>query len=603
MTSDDRRDALDALRAALSALKLDGWLIPRADAHQGEYISPSEERLALISRFTGSAGLAAVLQQRAALLIDGRYTIQAREQVDLDAFELLDHPVSALTRWLSEHLTEGQRLGYDPALHTPTQIAAFAEQLTPRGVTLSPVTPNPIDALWPKRPAPPVAPMRPHPVQFAGRRAEGKLEALRQALGERQIEATLLSDPHSVAWLFNVRGGDVDFTPISLCHALIAQDHAELFIDPRKLTPEARRHLETLEVTPREERALQGAFRALAERGARSILIDRVHGSVLHTELARAAGLTVVCEPDLTALPRAQKHPVEQAGAREAHRRDGVAMCRFLSWLDGAIDAAEPLDELLVSQRLLEFRRAGDHFLSPSFATISGYGPHGAIVHYRATPSSNLSFDQRPALYLIDSGAQYLDGTTDITRVVPVGEPTEAMCRAFTLVLRGMIALSEAAFPPGTPGERLDPLARAPLWRAGLDYAHGTGHGVGSCLSVHEGPQRISPHPSEVALREGMILSNEPGCYQTDAFGIRIENLVMVTPALIPDRGKLPMHRFETLTLCPIDRRLIDPSMLSSEEIAWLDRYHRRVREELIEALETEEERGWLQRATAPLIA
>ncbi len=588
------------LREQLLSHDLHGFLIPRADQYQGEYIPENEERLARISSFTGSAGLAVVLREHAAVLVDGRYTIQVREQVDTEIFDPLPFPESNLHTWLTSHLQAGQKLAYDPRLHTQAHVDTLTAKLAEHDIELVPVHDNLIDATWDDRPTPPLAPITPHPVQYSGEETPSKLEKLRQALELHDYDATLLSAPESVAWLLNVRGGDVSFTPLPLSRALITQKIAELFVDPRKLPQDTLDYLAKIHVKVRHEDELDQALAALPSQHIDAILIDARRASSHHVTIAKDAGLSVHIADDLTALPRATKNDTEQQGTRDAHLRDGVAISRFLCWLDHQMAQGASLDEITAAEKLLEFRKESKHFRDSSFPSISGFGPNGAIVHYRASPDTNLRFSP-DSLYLIDSGAQYPDGTTDITRTVAIGTPTDEMKRAFTLVLRGMIGVSCMHFPQGITGHALDIIARAPLWSAGLDYAHGTGHGVGSYLGVHEGPQNISPYPNTTALLPGMILSNEPGYYKAGAFGIRIENLIMVKPPHTPEGGEREVLSFETLTIAPIDRRVIETSMLSDREIAWLDTYHARVRESLMPGMTSEQERTWLTQATAPL--
>jgi Xaa-Pro aminopeptidase len=589
-------ERLAALRHEMSRRRLDGFMVPRADEHQGEYVPPRAERLAWLTGFTGSAGVAVVLPEEASLFVDGRYTLQAPAQVNPDCFtcrHLVEQPPEA---WIAGRLRRGQRFGFDPWLHTVDGVARLHAALEPAGVELVACADNPLDAAWTDQPPPPLAPVLPQALDHTGRGAAEKRQAVGAALAAAGAAAAVLTQPDSIAWLLNIRGGDVPHTPLPLSFALVAADGSvELFIDRRKLVPGLERHLGNgVAVQPPE--ALGTALDRLGAAKA-AVLLDPSSAALwLHDRLA-AAGARIVRGDDPCALPKARKNPVEIAGSAAAHRRDGAAVSRFLAWLaanapDGAVD------ELGAAERLLAFRRADPLFRDLSFDTISGAGPNGAIVHYRSSPATNRRLAPGE-LYLVDSGAQYLDGTTDITRTVAIGTPSAEMRDRFTRVLKGHIALATARFPRGTTGSQLDALARTALWQAGLDYDHGTGHGVGSYLGVHEGPQRISKLPNRVPLEVGMIVSNEPGYYKTGAYGIRIENLVTVVVAELPGAER-PMLAFETLTLAPIERALVEPALLSSAERAWLDAYHAGVRETLT-ALVDAETAAWLAAATAPI--
>ena len=587
---------LQRLREALVAQGLDGFIVPRGDQHQGEYVPPCGQRLAWLTGFTGSAGLAIVLRDRAALFVDGRYTLQAVQQVNTALFEirhLVDEPA---WRWLAGAAPEGGVIGYDPWLHTPHEVERFRTGVERAGAKLRPVD-NVIDRVWEDRPPAPLAPVVPHPDSFAGESAETKRTRLGQALAEDGVAAAVLTMPESIAWLLNIRGGDVPHTPLPLSFAILRQDGSvSLFIDRRKLVPGLDRHLGNAVAIEPPER-FGPALDALAAAGERVQGDPGSAASWVFDRLEQAGGhIHRAADPCL--LPKACKNPVELDGTRAAHHRDGAALTRFLAWLAREAPTGE-LTEIAASDRLEAFRRAGENFRDLSFPTISGAGPNGAIVHYRATPESEKRIEPG-MLYLLDSGAQYLDGTTDITRTIAIGEPNDEMRDRFTRVLKGHIALALARFPKGTTGTQLDAFARRALWQEGLDYDHGTGHGVGSYLSVHEGPQRISKAPNAQPLLPGMIVSNEPGYYKTGAYGIRIENLVVVQPA----NGAAPSGRdmlcFETLSLAPIDRTLVTRELLEDEEIAWLDAYHARVRETLTPLVDSDTAR-WLAAATAPL--
>ena len=590
-----RAARIDLLRRELAAKGLDGFIVPRADEHQGEYVPPRGQRLAWLTGFTGSAGLAVVLRDRAALFVDGRYTLQAAAQVDTRLFEihhLIDEPPA---QWIGGALARAVVLGYDPWLHTPQEVERFRAAAQKAGAELRAVSENPLDHVWSDRPAAPLAPVVPHAERFAGEAAQSKRARLGRALAEEGVSAAVLTMPESIAWLLNIRGGDVPHTPLPLCFAILRQDGSvTLFIDRRKLAPGLERHLGN-EVTVMPPEALGPALDTLAAEGGRVQADPATAASWIFDRLAAAkADIHRAADPCL--LPKACKNPTEIDGTRAAHRRDGAALTRFLAWLSREAPKGG-LSEIAASDRLEAFRREGEHFRDLSFPTISGAGSNGAIVHYRATRETEKRLEPG-CLYLLDSGAQYLDGTTDVTRTIAVGEPTHEMRDRFTRVLKGHIALALARFPKGTTGTQLDAFARRALWQQGLDYDHGTGHGVGSYLGVHEGPQRISKAPNGQALLPGMIVSNEPGYYKTGGYGIRIENLVLVQPA--DGTAEREMLGFETLTLAPIDRSLIEPSLLDEDEIAWLDAYHARVRETLTPLVDADTAR-WLAAATQPI--
>ncbi|QOZ78996.1 aminopeptidase P family protein [Bradyrhizobium sp. CCBAU 53351] len=588
---------LAALREELARRKLAGFVVPRADQQQNEYVPPSEERLAWLTGFTGSAGFAVVLAQEAALFVDGRYTLQAAKQVDAKAWaveSLIDPPPES---WVSAHLKAGDRLGFDPWLHTFAAAERLSAACAKAGAELVAVDSNPIDAIWQDRPQPPLAPVAVHGPQHAGVTEAEKLTQIRSEIGKLGVDALVLSDSHAVAWTFNIRGADVAHTPLPLSYALVPKDgRPTIFIDSRKLSNLTRDHLEQ-SADVREPDAMAPTLMALAKGGG-SIALDGATAADALSRLIAAAGGKPLRGSDPIALLKAVKNPIEIKGTKTAHVRDAVALARFLAWVDREAPGGK-LTEIDAVEALETFRRDTGALKDVSFPTISGTGPNGAIVHYRVTRKSNRRIASGDLL-LIDSGAQYEDGTTDVTRTMAVGEPTYEMRDRFTRVLRGHIAIARAIFPDGTTGAQLDTLARQYLWAAGVDFEHGTGHGVGSYLSVHEGPARISKLGT-TPLKRGMILSNEPGYYKTDGFGIRIENLELVVAADIKGAEK-PMNAFETLTLAPIDRRLIDVAMLSKDELDWLNAYHARVRAEVRPALD-EATRGWLDQATAELKA
>jgi Xaa-Pro aminopeptidase len=587
---------INRLRRELARRRLAGFIVPRSDAHQGEYVPAACERLRWLTGFTGSAGNAVVLAQRAAFFADGRYTTQAREEVDGTCFELQHAMLQPMTEWIARHLPASGRLGYDPWLHTAQQVELLEGACIRAQGRLVAVADNPIDRLWTDRPPMPIAAFLVHDARFAGTSAADKRAMIAEELRRQQQVAAVLAQPDAIAWLLNIRGGDVPFAPLPLAFALIHADASvELFCDLRKLTVKVRRHLGEA-VVASEPAELETALTRLGEAHAR-VRADPDGTPFRIVRLLQKTGATVDLMADPCLLPKATKNAIEVAGIRAAHRRDGAALSRFLAWLARVAPGGE-LTEIAAADQLARFREMGEHYRGPSFPTISGSGANGAIVHYRATPATDRKL-AAGSLYLVDSGGQYLDGTTDVTRTLAIGTPTAEMRQCFTRVLQGHIALATAVFPRGTTGSQLDAFARAPLWRDGIDYDHGTGHGVGAYLSVHEGPQRISKLPNRVALEPGMVLSNEPGFYKEGAYGIRIENLVAVA-RIERENSDLDLYGFETLTLAPIDRTLIDRSLLSDAERCWIDAYHQQVRETLTPMLDATT-LAWLREATLPL--
>jgi Xaa-Pro aminopeptidase len=590
------RPHLAALRAELARRGLDGFIVPRADRYQNEYVPPSDERLAWISGFTGSAGSAILLADRAALFVDGRYTLQASEQVDTDLFEIVHLAETSLDQWIEKTLREGQKLGFDPWLHTVEGAERLAKACAAAGATLVATEPDPVDAVWSDRPAPPLGAVVLHDEKFAGEPAAHKLERIRAELGKLKTAAIVISDPHAACWTFNIRGSDVAHTPLALATAIVPREgRPSLYVDGRKLSNAVRHSLGEL-TELREPDAFAADLKALGATHA-TVRLDASSAPDAIGRLINGSGGKIRRGADPIARMKAVKNATEIAGSHAAHLRDGAAMARFLAWLDREVPGGK-LTEIAAVETLEDFRRDTGRLKDVSFPTISGFGPNGAVVHYRVTRKTNRAIAP-DGLFLIDSGAQYEDGTTDITRTVAIGTPSEEMRDRFTRVLKGHIAIARAVFPEGTSGAQLDSFARQHLWAAGLDFDHGTGHGVGSYLSVHEGPARISKLGT-ATLAAGMILSNEPGYYKTGAYGIRIENLVLVTAAPPVAGGEKPLLAFETLTRAPIDRRLIAPALLDAEEIAWLDAYHAMVERELAPLLDAGT-RAWLSGATAPL--
>ena len=596
-SSESAVSRLTALRQALVDANIDGFVVPRADEYQGEYVPACAQRLSWLTGFTGSAGVAAVLKDRAVLFVDGRYTLQAEMEVDQKLYQVVSIFDTSVDDWLADELPDGSCLGYDPRLHSQNQAQRLRKTCESAGSRLIAVDQNPLDSVWTTQPPPPISPVVAHDERFAGQSLKEKCIQIADYISESGSEATVLTMTDSIAWLLNLRGGDVEFTPLALAFAILHRDSSvDLFIDARKLKPDLGPHLGN-----------QVAIHAPAHFGA---ALNRLKDNTKQIQIDPATASDWICRQladgkaklieatDPCALPKAIKNSVELNGTRAAHLRDGVALTRFLHWINNAFENGQ-VTEIDAADQLEAFRRQGKNFQGLSFPTISGAGNHGAIVHYRVDAASN-----RPLLpgelYLVDSGAQYLDGTTDVTRTIAVGTPSEEMRDRFTRVLKGHIAIATALFPVGTAGGQLDTLARQALWDAGLDYEHGTGHGVGSFLSVHEGPHRISKSLAGTPLKPGMIVSNEPGYYKTNVYGIRIENLVTVVERGRPEGGERDLLGFDTLTWAPIDRRLVEKSLLNDKESAWLNRYHAKVRETLTALLDNEVA-AWLKSVTAPI--
>lgn len=592
-------DRLKALRDQLAAVSLDGFVVPLTDEHMSEYVGDYAQRLAWLTGFQGSAGSAVVLPAEAAIFTDGRYTLQVREQVSGEHFQYVQVPDTSIADWLRDHAGQGARIGYDPWLHTRAWVNEARDALAARGATLVPVTDNPIDAIWADRPRPSDERLEAYDDALAGESSATKQQRIADWLTDRGADAVVIAALDSIAWTLNVRGRDVAHTPVALAYAIVHADGtAELFVAPDKVDDAVLRHLGN-GVRVRDRAAFADALGGFA---GKAVVADPGFCVAAIFDALEAGGARVIATRDPVVLAKAVKNQAEIAGHRAAQARDGAALVRFLKWFEETAPAGA-LTELSAAAKLLEFRQATGVLKDTSFDTISATGAHGASPHYKVTEESDAPI--RPGqLYLVDSGGQYADGTTDVTRVMPVGEPTAEMRDRFTRVLQGHIAIATAVFPEGTTGGQLDSFARRPLWDAGLDFAHGTGHGVGAYLAVHEGPQRIAkPNypgggPAE-PLRAGMFLSNEPGYYKAGEYGIRIENLVLVEPRSIAG-GEQAMLGFETLTFAPIERTLIEPALLTVAERAWLDAYHAEVLARIGPQLD-DADRAWLAEKCAAI--
>lgn len=589
-------DRLKALREELARRRLDGFVVPLTDEHMSEYVGAYAQRLAWLTGFQGSAGSAVVLPAEAAIFVDGRYTLQVREQVDGQHWSYQSVPQTSTAQWLEQHAPDGGRIGYDPWLHTRGWVEAARKALAGKGAELVAVDTNPVDAIWPDRPAPSAARLVVQPDALTGQSSAAKRADIADWLAARKADSAVLSALDSIAWAFNIRGQDVDRTPVALAYALVHADAtADLFVAPDKLDEAVKAHLGN-GVRLHDRAAFEPALKAMA---GKTVAVDPERAVAAIFEALSGAGATLIEERDPVVLPKAIKNAVEIAGHKAAQARDGAALSRFLHWL--AVEAPKGgLDEIQASDKLQALRAETGLLRDLSFDTISGAGPNGAVVHYRASDETKRILEPN-SLYLVDSGGQYQDGTTDVTRTVAIGTPTAEMRDRYTRVLKGHLAIARAVFPKGTRGGQLDILARQHLWAAGLDYAHGTGHGVGAYLSVHEGPQRIATFGGgDEPLQPGMILSNEPGYYKTGEYGIRIENLILVEERAIKG-GEKEMLGFETLTFAPYERALIDTDMLDAGEIAWIDAYHAQVRAVVGPQLEGDAA-DWLADVTAPLL-
>ena len=595
MPSADIASRLAALREALKKRNLDGFVVPLTDEHASEYVADYAQRLAWITGFTGSAGSAVVMADKAAIFVDGRYTIQVAQQVDPKLFEICGVPATSPAKWLEKQVTEGQVIGYDPFLHTIGWVDEIKTKLADRDARLVAVEGNPIDAVWDGQPGEPNTPVHPHDVKYAGLSHQEKRNQIAAAIREKGAEAAIVTQLDSIAWLFNIRSNDVLHTPVSLAYTVLDADgKATLYIDNVKVTAELKAHLgNEVGIAPKSD-FLSGVEK-LGKAG-KKVLADPATASSAIFDTLKKSGARIIKSADPCALPKARKNEVELNSTRATHIRDGAAVANFLHWI--SVEAPKGhLDEMIARDKLLAFRKVNGDLKDLSFDTISAFGPNGAICHYKLTGESNLPI-KPGSLYLVDSGGQYFDGTTDITRTVPIGEVGDEEKDRFTRVLKGHIALATAKFPKGTTGPELDSFARRPLWEVGLDYDHGTGHGVGCFLAVHEGPGRIAKGQNTIQLEPGMIYSNEPGYYKAGEYGIRIENLVIVREEHMG--GEQEMLGFETITFCPIDKRLVKTEIMTEGEIDWLNAYHAKVWEKL-NPLVAKDTRPWLRDATTPI--
>ncbi len=580
------------LRQALKDQECDGFIVPHADQHQNEYLPANAERLAWLTGFTGSAGNAVVLQDQAAIFVDGRYTLQAANQVDQDLIAVIPSAEVTPSQWLEQTVQQGQRIGFDPWLHTTDEFENYNAACEGNGAKLVACEPNPLDKVWQDQPTESQGPIVPHDIKYAGKSLTEKIEEIATVLEHKQIDAVVLAALDSVAWLLNFRASDMPYTPFALVFAVLNSDRTViLFASSAKVNDQLRHHLgPQVVIKPKTE-----FVNHLQQLANKKVQIDPSGTSAKVMQVLKDTGVDIVTGSDPCILPKACKNPVEIKGTINAHIRDGAALSNFLAWLDKTLKT-QTITEIDAEKTLLEFRKKQPLLRDISFPTISSAGPNGAIIHYSPKESTNREI-KAPMLYLVDSGGQYLDGTTDVTRVVAVGQVTSEQRQRFTEVLKGHIALASALFPEGTSGMQLDVLARQFLWRSGLDYAHGTGHGVGSYMCVHEGPQRIAQKGSPEPLRPGMIVSIEPGYYKTGEYGMRMENLAVVEEKPAIQSAEHKMLGFKTLTLAPINRELIDTTLLTDAELTWLNEYHTRVRETLMPLVD-EDTKSWLGSAT-----
>lgn len=586
---------LPLLRAQMKTQNLDAYYIPHEDAYQNEYLPEAFDRLTWATGFTGSAGAAMVLADKAVVFVDGRYTLQAANQLDSKLFSQESLDKVGPFKWLAKQNLQGKRLGVDLELVSQNAYEDLDEAAKLAGAHLIPVTNNPIDEAWKDQPAEPTAMVVPHDIIYAGETFSSKLSRVGKSLSDVAADAVIITSPASIAWLFNIRGGDVKCSPLPLGRAILySNGDADLFLRPEKVNDALTTHLKNVKVMP-----ISQLTSRIAKLKGKTVSLDPALASAWFFKTVTEAGAKIAAQPDPSALPRAIKNDVEIAGSQQAHLRDGAAIARFLRWLDSEDVQSGKVDEIQAAKRLEQFREELQGLKDLSFETISGAGSNGAHCHYRVNEDTNLVL-KKNSLYLVDSGGQYLDGTTDITRTIAIGEPTQEMKERYTIVLKGHIALAKLRFPKGTTGSAIDAIARSPMWALGLDYEHGTGHGVGSYLGVHEGPQRISKMPNNVALEPGMIVSNEPGYYKENEYGIRIENLQFITQPREIVGGDIPMMEFEAVTLAPLCTRLIESGMLTPDEWIWVDKYHQRVLKE-ISPLLAGDDLEWLKQACREL--
>lgn len=589
------RKHLPKLRKEMAAAGLDLFLVPHEDEYQNEYLPDCNERLMWISGFTGSAGAAIIGIESAVMFVDGRYTLQVRQQVDETLFAFTKLEGGGMASWLRDNVKAGQTIGFDPRLHSPAALGRIREAVSLAGGKTKSLDINPIDKAWMNRPPAPLSKVTIQPENLSGKTHATKRSEIGKSIADAGADAALITAPASIAWLLNIRGSDVQCTPLPLSTAIIDQSGpVQLFIAPEKLSDEVLAHFGN-EVSVHSEEALIDGLATLA---GKVVIADPNTASAWHVDALKSAGADVKLASDPIALPKAKKNAIEIKGTEAAHIRDGAALVRFLHWLDTDAQSGE-VNEIEAATQLERCRRVDTSLRDLSFESISGAGSNGAVVHYRVNTGTVQTL-KRGSLFLIDSGGQYPDGTTDVTRTVPIGEPTQEMRERFTLVLQGHIALATVRFPTGTTGSNLDALARHPLWQAGLDYDHGTGHGVGVFLGVHEGPQRISKAPNKIALEPGMIVSNEPGYYKTGEYGIRIENLQYVTEPSPITGGERDMLGFANLTWAPLHKALIDKDMLSRAERDYVNDYHAKVMKHIGPLVEGGV-RLWLEEACSPL--
>ena len=585
---------LAAVREHMAALELDALIVPHADEYLGEYLPVHNARMHWISGFTGSAGAVIIMRERAAIFVDGRYTVQVRQQVAEDLFEILHLIETPHVKWLAEQLEEGARVGYDPRMHSLSWQKAALKTLHRRGIELVELEQNLIDLSWQDRPSPQVHSALLLDERYTGHSSTDKRAAIGQAIADEGAEAALIFASDSVAWLLNIRGRDIPSLPLVLGFGIQHSDgRMQFFTDPAKIPEGFDAHVGAgVEVHAESE-----ASAAFADLAGHRVLADPVTANAWCQLTLERAGAELIAGDDPVIMPKACKNTVEVQGMRNAHIRDGVAETRFLAWLDGEVAAGSLHSEAELADKLFSLRSEQELFQETSFDTISAAAGNAAMCHYNHLNAESQASLQMDSVYLVDSGGQYLDGTTDITRTVAIGDPGDEVRRRFTLVLKGHIALDQAVFPEGTNGTQLDILARQFLWQEGLDYDHGTGHGVGTFLCVHEGPQRIAKVANSYALKPGMIISNEPGYYKDDSYGIRCENLVVVRESEASNGDGPDMMEFEALTMAPFDARLVDQELLTDDELEWLNDYHAEVREKIGPHLNPDE-LNWLENAT-----